>query len=45
MKKKFTITKLIPDVFINTILHKKEKHDEVISKVAGIISKLVSDQF
>lgn len=32
------------NIFINTMLYNKEKYDKAMSKVAGIISKLVANQ-
>lgn len=43
IKNSFTIAQLIPNIFINKILYDKEKYNKVMSKMVGIISKLVSN--
>lgn len=44
IEKKFIAAQLTPNIFINTMLHGEKKHDKTMSKAAGIIFKLVSDQ-
>lgn len=43
MKKKFMVAQLKPNILINTMLNEVEKHNKAISKVADILSKLVSN--
>lgn len=42
--KGFTNAQLKPNILINAMMHDEEKYDLAMSKAAGIISKLVSDQ-
>ncbi len=44
IEKGFTAAQLMPYILINTMLHEEKKYDKAMSKAAGIISKLVSDQ-
>lgn len=39
------VAQFMPNIFINIILHGKEKYNKAISKVVAIISKLVLDQY
>lgn len=44
IEKSFTVVQLMPNILINTMLYREERHNKVMSKVAEIISKLMSDQ-
>lgn len=44
IEKGFTNAQLKPQILINARMHDEEKYDLAISKSAGILSKLVSDQ-
>ncbi len=44
MKKGFTEAQLIPQILINTMIWDKEKYALAMSKAAGILSKIISNQ-
>lgn len=44
MKKGFTSVQLTSQILINSMMQDEEKYNLVISKAAGILSKLVSNQ-
>lgn len=44
IEKGFTNAQLKPQILINALMHDEEKYDLAMSKSAGILSKLVSDQ-
>ncbi len=44
MEKGFTEVKLTPQILINIMMQDKEKYVFVMSKVGGILSKIVSSQ-
>lgn len=44
IEKGFANAQLKPNILINAMMHDEEKYELAISKAAGILSKLVSDQ-
>lgn len=44
IEKGFTDAQLKPNILLNALMHDEEKYDLAMSKSAGILSKLVSDQ-
>ena len=44
IEKRFTNAQLKPNILINALMHDEEKYDLAMSKSAGILSKLISDQ-
>lgn len=44
IEKGFTNAQLKPNILLNALMHDEEKYDIAMSKSAGILSKLVSDQ-
>lgn len=44
IEKGFTNAQLKPNILLNALMHDEEKYDLAMSKSAGILSKLVSDQ-